>query len=76
MERIQSSTGTHTLPCVKSSQWGAAAERREPSSVLRDDLGGGVGEGGSRGQDIGTLTAESRCCMAETNNVVKQLHSS
>ena len=43
--------------------------------MLCDDLGSGAGQGGSRGQDIGTLTAESRCCTAETNNVVKQLHS-
>ena len=52
------------------SWWGDAAQHRELSSGLSDDLegwDGGLWEGGSRGRNICILTADSHCCTAETN---------
>lgn len=51
---------------------------QELSWVLCDDLvgwDGGDKIGAQEGADIGTLTAESHCCTAETNNTVRQLCS-
>ena len=40
------------------------------------EWGGGGGREVQEGEDIGIHTGDSLCCMAETNNIVKQLYSS
>ena len=47
----------------------ATGKHRELSSVLCDDLEGwdGGGRDASEGGDVGTHTADSLCCTAETN---------
>ena len=45
--------------------------------MLCDDLEwwDGGKEGGSRRRDMCIIMADSHCCMAETNNIVKQFSS-
>ena len=63
----------NTLPCV-NGQWGPAVWHRELSSVLCDDLAEWDGrwwEGGPRGGDLCTHTADSLHCTAETNTALQ-----
>ena len=46
---------TYTIKCKIHSQWEAAAEHREISSVLRDDLEGWDSEGGREAQEGGDV---------------------
>ena len=50
---------------------------REPSRVLCDDLGGGMGGGrdAQEGDDICVTVTDLCCCTAETNSIVKQFSS-
>ena len=52
-------------------------QQRKLSSVLCDDLEGwdGGGREAQEGGDICIHIADSLCCTAETNNIVKQLYS-
>ena len=55
------------------SKWEASAEHRELSSVLCDDLRGGMERGGREareGGDVCTHAADSLCCTVETNRTL------
>ena len=60
--------------CKIGSQWEAAAQHRELSSVLWDDLDGcdrvGRWKGGSRGRNMCMCIADSLCCTAETHTTL------
>ena len=47
----------------------------QPGALWRSQKWDGAGREAQQGGDIGILTADSHCCMAETNNTVKQLSS-
>ena len=68
-----SNTDTHTLACVRWAV-GSCCKLRKLSSLLCDDLEGGVGREASAGAGKSILTADSLCCIAETNNNVEQLY--
>ena len=62
----------HTTTWTPESQWEAAAQDRELSLMLCDNLGGG--EGGSRGKMYVYIIMTNSRCTTETNTV-KQLSS-
>ena len=66
-------TYIHTTTWKLQSQWEAAAQDRELSLMLCDNLGGG--EGGPRGKIyVYIIMMNSHRCTTETN-IVKQLSS-
>ena len=63
-----SSTDVYTLPCITWTASGQLYSTRRALTYGRAEWEGGreAPEGG----DIGTLTAESRCCTAETSTTL------
>ena len=67
----ENSINIHPLVCAKQTAGRSCYRNREPSLVLRDDPEGREeGREAEEGGDICIITAELRCCMAETNTTL------